>query len=286
MVYTGDDFVFSFKHLSSTVGLLATDCLYEVKGKHIFLGDGDILATDGNSINSLIHNKIRKRLVRELNPDAYLNSYVVGNNTKKEVWFCVPEDGATYPNIAYIWNWKDDTWGLRELPECSHIGYGPTKTPALRYDSPELAQLSYDQANSSYGGRTRTPLEDTLVGVVKGTPGALLIVDSQAIDDGQTISSKIERTDYALEGHDKLTSIQRIYPHMSGTEPVLIEVGSQQYAGGPVLWKPGVTFNPGEDRKVDVRTTGELHSFRISSTGSGYWQLTGLDIEYVGAGLR
>jgi len=39
-------------------------------------------------------------------------------------------------------------------------------------------------------------------------------------------------------------------------------------------------------RKVDIRTTGKLLSWRIYSTGTLPFTLTGLDIQYVVNGLR
>ncbi|RLC99050.1 MAG: hypothetical protein DRI46_10165, partial [Chloroflexi bacterium] len=45
--YVGGVFVWQIRHMSTTVGLLASYCIAEVKGKHYFIGDGDILVNDG-----------------------------------------------------------------------------------------------------------------------------------------------------------------------------------------------------------------------------------------------
>ena len=74
---------------------------------------------------------------------------------------------------------------------------------------------------------------------------------------------------------------------MNGPGSVLIQIGSQDTAGSPIRWKRPVRFRPGIDRKVDIRTTGELHCFRFTSENNdAYWEVSGVDIEYVKAGTR
>jgi len=104
--------------------------------------------------------------------------------------------------------------------------------------------------------------------------------------DSGPLASRIERTDFPLEGFDNVTTITRIYPHIEGTNPVQIQVGSQDKAGGAVSWKPVATFTPGKGRKIDIRSTGSLHAWRIQSIGEGNWGFSGMDIEYEFAGKR
>jgi len=292
MDYTGDAFVFRIREMSSTVGLLAKRCISEVKGTHFFLADGDIVANDGNSIKSLIHKRLRRRLTSNMNAAVYTRSYSVVNNAMKEVWFCVPEDGAIYPNIAYIYNWRDDTWAIRDLPNVSFAAYGARGAPVSSWGGPggevptpasEGIQGTWDEQVGVWGSQSRTPLDDFIMGVQQC--GTVVQLDGVVENEGST-ESVIERTDFPLEGHHQVTTITRLYPHMEGTKPVEIQLGSQEYAGGPILWKPSVTFTPGQDRKVDIRSTGELHAWRISSSEPGNWTFSGMDIEYVTDGTR
>ena len=94
------------------------------------------------------------------------------------------------------------------------------------------------------------------------------------------------RTDLPIGGHETNTTITRVYPIVEGTAKLEFRFGSQQLAGGPVTWvgKPR-EFTPGKDRKIDVRTTGELHAFEVRSK-DGFFKLTGMDIEYSLAGSR
>lgn len=280
MDYTGDTFVFRFRELSSTIGLINKRCVTEVKGVHMILGDGDIVTNDGNSLNSLIHKRLRRRITANMSTGFYSRSFVARNTVTKEVWFCVPEDRAEYPNVAYIYNWRDDTWSIRDLPEVSHVALGPRSTPAQSWDE---TVGSWDEQQGVWGSRERTPLDDFMMAVRPDSSIAAL--EDVTINEGSNTST-IERTDFPLEGHESVTTITRLYPHMEGTEPVQIQVGGQEYAGGPIRWKPSVTFTPGQDRKIDVRSTGKLHAWRVKSSQPGNWAFSGMDIEYVVDGRR
>lgn len=280
MDLTGDSFVFRIREMSSTIGLLNKRCIAEVKGLHFFLGDGDIVVNDGHKIQSLIHKKLRRRLVADMSADYYNRSFVINSKVTKEVWFCVPENNSAYPNIAYIYNWRDDTWAIRDLPLLTHASYGPRAVPTTTWDNWDG---TWDEQEGVWGSRKRSPLDDFAMGC---TPDHKLLQLDEVVENEAAVSSVIERTDFPLEGHDNVTTITRLYPHMEGTQPVQIELGSQRYAGGPIQWKPAVTFTPGMDRKVDVRSTGELHAWRVSSTSPGNWTFSGVDIEYQVDGVR
>jgi len=96
----------------------------------------------------------------------------------------------------------------------------------------------------------------------------------------------IERVGFTIEGIKGVTTITSLYPHIEGAGTVLIELGSQEFQNGPVTWKQGVLFNVATDRKVDIRTTGALHSYRFSNMDDASWELSGFDLDYVHAGLR
>ena len=95
------------------------------------------------------------------------------------------------------------------------------------------------------------------------------------------------RTDLPIGGHDGNTTITRVYPLIEGTSEVEIRFGSQQRAGGEILWAGDYrVFRPGIDRKIDLRTTGELHAYEIRVKGKNHFDLTGMDIEFSPAGTR
>jgi hypothetical protein len=217
-----------------------------------------------------------------MNGDYYFRSYAVRNDAFKEMWFCVPEGQSEFPNMAYIYNWQDDSWAIRELPEAGlqHANYGPLASPVRTWDTWDGI---WDAQRGSWTSRQISPLEDTIIGVDRDN-AKLLILD--VLDNTSEYEFTLERTNFPLEGHPKVTTITRVYPHATGTQPIQVEVGSHDYAGSPVRWKPPVIFRPDIDRKIDVRSTGELHAWRFSAVGNGSCHISGVTFEYEDGGGR
>jgi len=287
--YVGGQFVWRVRHLSTTVGALTSECIAEVKGKHYFISDGDILVNDGNSINSIIHNRIRERFTSDFDATNFGSAYVVQNDAAKEVWFCIPQTGHDYANLAYLYNWEDDTWSIRDIPEGPAASYG--SKPIAQKTWITIGTETWDTAINIWNKQTSTPLNNTVVLATKpagaGQSGVLTELDSKTDSPDGVYSSLIERTGFALEGLSKVTTITRVFPHLRGKGQIYIQVGSQDFPGSAVRWKDAVLYNPTTDRKIDIRTTGELHCFKIYTIDDAtFWEFSGIDIEYVEAGAR
>lgn len=285
---SGDDFVWNRRQLTTTSGLLSKDCVVEVQGLHYYLSNGDIMVFDGNKPTSIMENKIRTHLQSNLSMNSYKNSFAVSNLNYKEIWFCIPTTGNTYPNLAYIYNWEQDTWALKTLPiNTTYAAFGSKAESAITWDS--LAAMSptpsWEEYTSAWGVSTFSPFDDTVISVT--TDGYLQDLDIQIATSAQSApNTVIERTDLPLEGLEVVTTINAIYPKINGSSPVQITVGSQDFAGGPISWKSPKTFNPVTQRKVDLRTTGALHCWRIESLNYGQFTVSGMDVEYAVNGLR
>lgn len=286
--YIGGQFVWRIRHFGNAYGLISPSCIAEVKGRHYFIGDGDILVNDGNSIESIIHKRIKKRFASSYDSDNFRKSYVVKHDSADEIWFCIPESGNSEPNLAYIYNYEDDTWTIREIPNGSHAAYGPISTPPVTWDSIEG---SWEQASSSWDQRQASPSDDSIVQCIKAeiteSVSKLVVLGRRAGVPTKPYSAVAERIGYALEGLDIATTITRIYPHARGPGKFYIRVGSQDYTGAPIKWKPARLFDPLTERKFDVRSTGTLHCFKIYSVNDTVrWEVSGIDIEYSVGGNR
>ena len=275
-----DELVWRKRELSSTIGMLSDNSWVEVKGVHFILGEVDILMNDGSKVESILHNKLRQRLIQNVNPSYFDRSYVTRNDRYKELWFCVPEGSTQYPNIAYVYNYKDDSWAIQELPNnTTHTSFG------LQLDAPETYATTtevYDTTILTYAGQVRSPLNNRVIGV--DTADNLIIVDPE-ISSAANTDAFIERQNFALEGHDVVTTITEVIPHITG-DPVYIQIGSHEKTGDNIVWQPAITFDPNTDRRVDILSTGALHGWKISTIGNGNFELSGMTIKYERSGLR
>lgn len=277
------EFYWTRREQSSSTGLLNPNSLVEVSGKHYFIGDGDIFINDGTNIQSLLYGRLQQRFNSSVNEFTKTTSYVVRNDVMKEIWFCVPENESVLATTAYIYNWQDNSWSIRDLPHSvAHSDYGTSV-----FEPGEFFwgsnNTTWAEQEASWSDTRSTADNDILVGIYSfGGLGDLDPIDGDVDGD---IDSVIERVDFPLLDNRGNVTITRCYPMAIGA-PFEIQFGSQQQAEGPVSWQPYQRFTPGVDRKVDFRSTGELLCWRVKSIGSDRFKLSGLEIEYVPSGLR
>lgn len=353
MDFTGDALGWRRRAVSETAGLTNPHSLVEVKGAHMFFTGDDVLMFDGNSMRSLMHNRLRKRLASNINNTSARNSWAAHYQSHSEVWFGVPEDGAQRPSHAYCYNYRDDNWSIRSLEkQVAHAKAG--REPKPSYLTWDKAVTTWDDELGSWTQAGDRPFEEVMLGLTEevvhdldplmSTAGGGDVdysgiswdgvgqasveqlepwddnsvmwdaetrkwADSPDVEPPEPITDswdKMEgtwddysplagykrsdtwllRTDMPVGGHESSTTITRVYPHVEGTSLLKFRFGSQQHAGGPVTWAGDFReFLPGRDRKIDVRTTGELHAYEIRSA-DGAFMLTGMDIEFQPAGTR
>lgn len=314
---SGDDFVWNRRQLTVTSGLLARDCVVEVQGLHYYISNGDIMVFDGTTTKSIMESRVRTHFRANIAIAHYENSFALSNLNYKEVWFCVPTGSSEYANLAYIYNWEQNTWAIRSLPDnLTYATFGSKSEGPITWntylnlaDFEEWSETVGDwSANSEtwqeiqnnalwptwednelpWGATTFSPFDDTVIGCIDDGDIRDLDVSNYGyfVGDASKPNTLIERTDLPLEGLEVITTITAVYPKISGSSPVQITFGSQDFKGAPVRWKNSKSFNPSTQRKLEVRTTGSLHCWRVESIDHGQFTINGMDVEYSINGLR
>lgn len=164
MDFTGDALGWRRRAVSETAGLVNPHSLVEVKGSHMFFTGDDVLVYDGNAMQSLMHNRLRKRLYANINNDRLNNSWAAHYKSHSEVWFGVPEDGADFPNVAYCYNYRDNTWSIRSLEkEVVHARAG--KEPKSSYLTWDKAVTTWDTEPGSWTQAGDRPFKEVMFGL-------------------------------------------------------------------------------------------------------------------------
>lgn len=275
----GTDWVFRFRTITNSLDVININCIAEVKGLHFIQTADDIVMNDGNRIDSILHNRMRTHYQSHINSEMLNRCFVARDDDSKEVWFCYPEVGADRATQAMLWNWRDQTWAVRDLPSVTHMdyGYAPPKGQTWVDDDRPWGEETETWGS---GGTSSTGRKNL------GVSGGGLVQFDYATEDYQTLW---ERQSIPIAGLGINVTIQRLLPQIrseNSLRAIYIEVGSQQFAEDRIEWKPAIRFRPGIDRKIDMRTTGELFSFRVRSTGIGIFEMSGIDVEFVLAGRR
>ena len=278
---SGDEFIWRKTTISNSNGLAAQDAIVEIGGRHYFLSsDADIMVNDGVNIQSIVHNKIRRAILDSVSWNYIDRSYAFKQLSTKEIWFCIPTNSSVLPNTAFVYNWVNDDWSIRSIPSgISHIAYA----------NKPITELTYTTVTGTYSSTTlkysdSSYVLETPLCVDKSNGNVYSIDDISAVNS--PVDTAIERINYPLEGIEQAATILKIYPKFSGSGTVKISIGSHDFPGSPIRWQPSIDFIIGTNRKIEVRTTGILHAWKIESNTTNIWKFQGMDIEYELAGLR
>ena len=114
--------------LTDSYGCLGKDMVIEFDGRHFVVGSGDIYLFGGHpgSIKSLADGRVRRDFYTNLHPDYFETAFIVRNNAFDEIWICYPNLISLGPcNEALVWNYRQDTWTKRDIPNAFTGTQGP-----------------------------------------------------------------------------------------------------------------------------------------------------------------
>lgn len=266
MNYIGGQFVFAFRKLFTTSGILTANCSAEYLGNVFVLTDGDVIFTDGQAANSLIDKKMRSWLFNNIDADSYKTSFVTAFHSENQVWCCFPENGATEPTLALVWDASDNRYGIRELKPTSHIARGQVGNVAGHISWDDDSQ-PWDEDLTSWNQALFNPTEDALLQADRINT-LLLAVNEGTTLDGQIIQTRVERTGLDFGDVEYTKYIRSVIPRIIGlTGTVLsVRIGSAKNDSDPVQWSEPGEYIVGESQQVNLTTTGRFIAVRIEGS--------------------
>lgn len=297
MQFIGGFNIFRFFPIFITSGILSKHCatpFFDGKRELHFVATGnDVIVHDARTATSVLDKRWRKFINDNINTSSFNRSFVVADHTNNEAWFCFPSGSNTWPNLAIVWNWKDNTIGHQELPaDISFIASGVVvsgATPGV-WDSDAG---TWDTDTTQWDQRPFDALTLSLL-LVDPTNTKLYLGEDTNAFNGTGFSSYVERTGHALVGQDRNGNpksnlsvrklITRIWP--KGAKGAFnVRIGAQEEIDGPIIWSPSKSFTPGTDKYLDFSIGGRLTAIRIEDGAvKAQWEVSGYDLEVVPLG--
>jgi hypothetical protein len=282
MNFIGGNFVFGFRKLFDTSGILSTNCAAEYLGEVFILTDGDFIRTDGQTAQTLIDKRMRRWLFNNIDSDAYQSSFVVSYHAKNQVWCCFPEAGESEPTLALVWDATDDKFGVRELrPSAAHIARGQVGglSGVLNWDDDDG---EWDLDVTGWNSALFNPTEDALVQANR-TQTRLVAVNEGTTYGGEAIHSRVEKTGLDFGDFKRIKLVKTFAPRIignPGTE-LTIRLGSSNNDANIVQWSAPVPYVIGDSQKIDTFAQGRFIAFSIESKrDQATWLLQGVEFEY------
>lgn len=292
MQFIGGQEVMRTYMILSHSGILGPHCVKEVhEGRAHILGlPDDMIVFDGQTTTSVVDKRMKRFITKTLedNQSSARKSFMFVHDNQNEAWFCIPEAGHDWPNLAIVWNFRENTLGIRELVTgTSLIQSGVVSDTSAVWNSDSQF---WDLDASVWDEVTFRAAFFTPVGSVP-TATKIIEYDVSQQHDGVDYTSYIERTDIALVGKDRLTGMfkadlearklcKRVWPKMKfDSAPIDIKIGTQDKIGGPVTWSASQSFNPATQSYLDFSQAGLLIAIWMGSTVQGVFEAEGFDME-------
>jgi hypothetical protein len=281
MQYIGGTFIWRFTRLPGSIGMLARGCAAETPMGHVVLSAGDLIVHNGQGPKSILSGRMRSWLFNTLDASVYQRSFVTHNPARNEVWACFPESGATACTLALVWNYKDDTLAVRELPSVTYGASGPMTYASAGTWAGQTD--TWETITRSWGATDYSPADHRLLFC---RASDILITDSGSTNDGTAYDAYLERTGLAFDDPFTVKTVRAVFPRIEGPagQTVTIEVGGSMDAETGPTWSAPVTYTIGSSLKADAYATGRFLSLRIKSTGSFAWRIKSIDMDIIKRG--
>jgi hypothetical protein len=212
-------------------------------------------------------------------------TFVAHNVQQTEMWVCYPSIGSQYCNKALIYNYVNNSFTFRDLPDIYHIGNGIVD-PGATSITWNTQTDTWTDYSGVWGERTYNPTERSIL--MAGTSDTKLYRgDFGRQFDGENYISTLERKGLTLDGNtNTVKQVRKLTPKVGGSGQVVISVGSSMSPNGTYTYTAGQNFDPTQNNKVDCRSTGKYIAVRFQHTDNSPFELNGYDLEYEVIGER
>jgi len=279
MAFEGGQSIFGFRQLFSDAGILGRHCVKDFDNKHFVVSIDDVFVHDGQTKQSIVDSQIRDELFNSIHPDYKTRAFVVADREKNEMWICFTSntnDTDAFADTAFVWNWRNNSWSKRDLPNVSYVGWGIVEYVSTT-DWTESG--NWDTDNDAWD----SPLKPSLILADAGNTKLYVLGTNQ--HSGTSYRAWVQKDSMQL-GYPGTKSVTKIVPRIAGTGAVDFYIGNEMNPNEGITWKGPYSFTPGTHSEIPVRTTGNYIGIRAESTDDKTWALDNLEIYWTPQGNR
>lgn len=280
MQAVGAPFIFNFGRVSMTSGMLTQNCAVNVPGGQVVLTLDDVVFVTPSEVKSLASRRIRRDLFSQINLNSYRSAFLAATPEDNEVWVCIPA-GATWANRAYVWNWHENKWSVRELPDLAHAAFGRT---ALAADPWSASSGTWEDGEDPWGAEDKLTMH--FIGASQAGSGALPVFDQGTQNDSSNIAVEVAHSFIDIVHKDLpaeyMKLVRRVRPYFtpeSAGAVVYFRIGMTNGISEPVRWTEEQEFTVGTTRDLFVRKQGRYMTWKIRSATDVTWELDGIDVD-------
>lgn len=273
MQYVGGQFVFAFNKAFDT-GLMSRNAVTEIDGRHVVLTQDDIIIHGGSDPQSIVHRKLRNEIFDSIDSGYRGRCRIVADRNKRQLWVMLPTSGNGWLNTAYLWNWKDNTWGKQDLPNITAATVGAELSSTTVWDSDSE---SWDIDNTPWNSALAAASQLILASAANTK---LYQGNFSNQFDGANFTATAQRVGLDF-GTNQIKFVRTLRPRFVGTTAgttITFGIGRSDDPEDAVEWTDK-TFIVGTDREMFPLVRGRYISWRLSVTADAVVALEALDFD-------
>ena len=262
---------FSIQNVTYEYGCQTFGAVREFDGKHLVIGSNDIYLFGGHpgSIQSIAEGRVRDYFFSNINPETQETMFTLRIVAKNEIWVCYPKGTSAFPNEALIWNYRENTWAIRNISEMRSGDVAPIRVASGL--NPNQIRPLFAAGNAVYYGD----------------------VDGIFADHtGAAYTSSFDKDRLALTPEFDVEGINSVALWSNGEATLTVNISSTNTPSAITEQDAkDYTFQVGgtnPDYKTDVRIKGRFLNFTISdgTSTTTSWNVSGAQLKVVKGGRR
>lgn len=269
--------VFQFNRVPGS-GMLFRGCGVATPKGVVVLTAGDVIIHNGVQEVSIGDARVRKSLFELMNTENWKRCFLAVNDYYKEVWVCIPSVGKAACDYAYTWNWEENKWGIRRLPDVTYAASGLVP-PSLATETWNDQTLTWEEQDEAWveGGYS----ENQARMIVCTSDQKIGLVDQGDEDFGMAISTRLERIGMAFDDPDTFKLFKEAalsIDSRTGTQ-LSIQFGAHVLPDESPTWKTARIWTQGTSRKIYDFASGPYIDMRIGSSVGEYWRIRSMVLD-------
>lgn len=300
MQYIGGQFIFRFYQIFKNVGLITKRCVAAYEQYHCFVGnDFDVYVHDGNAIRSIAQDRVRDFIRANVDGTNYQHMFVLPNPTSTEIWIFLPVGGTDYSSKILMWNWRKDSWGVRDASNISGGAVGGIESSDYLTTWAELAAdgTTWDSWGVSWSELESLPPENKLVLVSPTFTDGLIETEYGSSELGAALPFRVERLGMwsmatrvvdgqrvaDLQATKFIRRVRFRTDSAASASMINFSVAVQTDIDSPLVWSTTAKIT---DRTVEITVfqRGRFISLKATTSEDTLFSIEDFDIEYEYAG--
>lgn len=276
----GRPYVLTARKTAANVGAASTNCVADALGMHAILTTGDIVLSDGTNVKSIGDKRVKSQIFSNVSERGLQVAHTLTLPNKAEILFCVPQGQDESCNLAYVWNYVDDKWSVRDLPNIvhSHATYVPEGVGVTTWDGDPG---TWDADFVSWDSTPRGGFYERAVAASAEQERLYVFDEGDMYVDGLPVYGELERLSMPIGDSSRVKFVDRVFPRIVGTpgQTVKIQLGGQIDAADSIVWGQEQDYTLGSSDGISCSVMGRFISIRIRAQTAEKWTVAGWQLQ-------